>query len=134
MRPPIIPDPELRKTCSKDFNTGDYKAYDSNPYILLDENFSSDVYDRDLEVFSSRDELNLPLKKAKTTQKSPIRICKEKSLLHDNHENKSQSSLGHSMNKMDSSYHLSDFTYDCTQVRYKTLTDTRVDKSLVAHK
>ena len=62
VRPPIIPDPELRKTCSKEFNSVDLSIRNFNPYILLDENFSSDVYDKDLEVFSSRDEINISLK------------------------------------------------------------------------
>ena len=73
VKPPVIPDPELRKTANK----SNFESSDSNPYLLLDENFSAEVYDKDVELYSNKDASELSLKKY-PAQKVKIKVCTER--------------------------------------------------------
>ena len=55
-KPPIIPDPSLRNSNKGEFVSTDTYDYQMNPYVLLGENFSSKLYNRDVMLYDKNSE------------------------------------------------------------------------------
>lgn len=64
-KPPIVPHPEMRnssnRSCSYDSSDQTSEKLSDNPYILLKENFSSKVYDRDIALYQQKCNKNTPI-------------------------------------------------------------------------